>query len=110
MKRGTMHWALGGLALVLINGAASGADWPQFRGPTGDGISPEKNLPANWSANSGIAWSAPLSGRGNSSPAVTKNRVDLTSQDADDSLWVLSLDRKTGKMLRKTQVGSGTLA
>ena len=99
------------LAVVLIAGTPARADlWPQFRGATGDGVSKEANLPAKWSADSGVLWKTDLPGFGNSSPAVTEKLVVLTTQTKDDALWVLILDRATGKLTKEIKVGSGKLA
>ncbi len=103
------------IAVILIvptvcSTRAQADTWPQFRGPRGDGVSTETNLPTNWSKDKGVLWSTELPGRANSSPAVTKNRIDLTTQTEDDSLWVLSIDRMSGKLIHKVKVGSGTLA
>jgi outer membrane protein assembly factor BamB len=108
MKQIVLRISVACMALTL--GLVTRADtWPQFRGSTGDGVSKEKNLPVKWSNDAGVAWSCDLPGRANSSPAVTANRIDVTSQTDDNSLWVISIDRKTGKVVRKVQVGSGTL-
>ena len=85
------------------------ASWPQFRGVQGDGVSTEKNLPVKWSEGSGVRWSVDLPGRANSSPAVTSKRIDVTSQ-TDDALWLISIDRKSGDIIRSTKVGTGKLA
>lgn len=95
--------------LFVIPFNASADTWPQFRGSRGDGVSNEKKLPASWSEESGVKWSVELSGQGNSSPAITARRVDLTTQMKDNSLVVASLDRKSGKVLRQTKVGKGVL-
>lgn len=58
----------------------SGEDWPQWRGPSGNGVSAETNLPARWSADSNIVWKASLAGLGGSSPVTMGNRVFVTSQ------------------------------
>ena len=84
--------------------------WPGFRGKTGTGVSGEKGLPTGWSTTKNVAWSTDLPGRGNSSPTVTSSRIYLTTQTRDTSLWVLSVDRKTGKIAWKKKVGSGVLA
>ena len=68
--------------LLMLAGAAARADegdWPQFRGPTGLGTTPEKNLPLTWDAGKGenIAWKAPLVGEGHASPIVWGNRLFL---------------------------------
>ncbi len=84
---------------------APAADWPSWRGPTGDGISPETGVPVRWSADGNIAWKTPISGTGHSSPIVSAGRIFLTS--ADRSKWtrtLLSLDAKTGEILRRRVV------
>lgn len=99
------------LVFCLLMPAISTAEiWPQFRGATGSGISTEKNLPAKWSQDQGVLWSAALPGRANSSPAITANRIDITTKTNDDSLWVISFDRKSGQELRRVKVGSGSLS
>lgn len=77
-----------GIGLILIFGAAAifntsvgaaGSNWPQWRGPTGQGISSEKNLPAVWSPTKNIKWKTPIAGRAHSSPIVWGNRLFLTT-------------------------------
>jgi outer membrane protein assembly factor BamB len=71
------------LAMVMIlaawNVAARADDWPQWRGPHGNGVSTEKDLPSHWSKDT-VAWRAPLGGLGVSSPVVFGDRVFVTSQ------------------------------
>ncbi len=59
-------------------GTVSGADWPQFRGPRGDGTSDAQNLPTNWGGFGTIAWQAEIPGRGWSSPIVLADRIWVT--------------------------------
>src|ERR1041384_5602979 len=69
-------------ALFLVLGTAAVADdWPQFRGATGLGTTPEKNLPLTWGGEKGenIAWKSPLVGEGHASPIVWKDRVYITT-------------------------------
>jgi len=54
-------------------------DWPGWRGPSSNGISTLKNLPASWSHDRNVAWKAAVPGRGHSSPVVWGNRVFLTT-------------------------------
>lgn len=99
------------LFLTFCCVATAPADtWPQFRGAAGSGVSKEADLPSRWSESQGILWSVDLPGRANSSPAVTTDRIDLTTQTDDDSLWIISIDRKEGSIIRKTKVGAGMLA
>ena len=58
----------------------SAADWPQWRGPHGNGVSDDTNLPVRWTATDNVAWKADLGGAGVSSPIVSGNRVFVTSQ------------------------------
>ena len=67
-------------ALVLILCALTFVDnWPQWRGPRGQGVSEEKNLPLEWSSTKNIKWKTAVPGRGHSSPIVWGNRLFLTT-------------------------------
>ncbi len=57
-------------------------NWPQWRGPRGQGVSEEKNLPVEWSPTKNIKWKTPIPGRGHSSPIVWGNRLFLTTSIA----------------------------
>jgi outer membrane protein assembly factor BamB len=92
-------------ALLLVCTAARAENWPQWRGPSGNNISGETNLPAEWSATKNVAWKTPLPGMGGSTPIVWNDRIFLTSEDGDD-LVLLCLDTK-GKQLWKTKLGGG---
>lgn len=65
---------------VLLAGAPIAANWPQWRGPSGLGVSAESGLPTTWSERENIAWSVPLRGLGSSSPIVWGDQVFVTSQ------------------------------
>jgi outer membrane protein assembly factor BamB len=70
------------LALLIVfslTTAGFAANWPQWRGPDGSGISNEKNLPATWTPTTNIKWKAAIPGRGHSSPIVWGNRVFVTT-------------------------------
>lgn len=102
-------------------------NWPQWRGPSADGISQETGIPTRWSATENIAWKAPLPGLGTSTPIVWGQLVFLTTQIGDgpyadggrdfpdavtarktgqrDSVEfaVLAFDRSTGELAWKYQ-------
>ena len=80
-----------------------------FRGATGQGVSLETNLPTTWSPEKNLAWKIDLPGRGDSSPAITSDRIYLTTTLPDQTLWVLSIDRKNGDIVWKKEVGKGVL-
>ena len=96
--------------LACLPTHAAPADWSQFRGPGGAGVSDAKGTPLNWSDTQGIAWKTDLPGPGASSPVVFGNRIFLTcytgfgpgvSGGNMESLkrHLLCLDRATGKLL-----------
>lgn len=73
--------------LLFAGSAFAGEHWPGWRGPTGNGISDEKNLPLAWGGkdNTNILWKAPLfpsdqvkRDQNQSSPIVWGNRVFIT--------------------------------
>lgn len=90
--------------------AVSGADWPQWRGPTLDGSSLEAGLPTTWSPTTGVAWRLPLPGLAASSPIVSGDLVFLTgSQDPerDGALWLGAVDRTSGQFVWRQELGQG---
>ena len=108
------------LAAMLINcTAGTELNWPQFRGPRGDGTSLATHVPLNWSETNNIAWKVSIPGRGRSSPVVLGDRIWLTTAmeqgvvrtriGGDDmqtaehvSLEAVCLDRADGKILWRT--------
>jgi outer membrane protein assembly factor BamB len=91
---------------VLITLSTARADnWPQWRGPTNDGICTEKNLPTEWNKDKNIAWTLKMPGMAGSTPCVWADRIFLTSEDgADVVLMCVSTD---GKELWKKPFGKG---
>src|SRR4029453_1278761 len=53
-------------------------EWPQFRGPTGQGHSAEHGLPFEWSETRNVVWKSPIRARGWSSPVITNGGVWVT--------------------------------
>ena len=95
------------LFLLAAPSAQQSADWPEFRGPTGQGHSTERDLPLDWSESRNVRWKIPLRGRGWSSPVIGGTRVWLTTAVADAdgaSLRALSYDIETGAEKTDTEV------
>jgi outer membrane protein assembly factor BamB len=115
-------------ASVTITIPKVSANWPQWRGPGGQGVSTDKGLPTEWSAAKNVKWKTPIEGRGHSSPIVWGNRIFLTTAiegeilpgakppihklgdseyvhpdsvgaDRRHTLKVLCFDRRSGKLL-----------
>ena len=76
------------------------ADWPQFRGPTGQGHAPDAAVPLEWSETDNVTWKSPVEGRGWSSPVIAAGRIWLTTAVTDpaagSSLRLLAYDVATG--------------
>ena len=92
---------------ILAAPVASGEDWPQFRGPGGQGHSSEKELPLEWSETENVAWKTPVPGLGWSSPVVADGRVWLTTATEAEramSLRVLAFDAETGREIVNVEV------
>jgi outer membrane protein assembly factor BamB len=81
-------------------------DWPQFRGPSGQGHSSETGLPLSWSETSNVKWKTPVAGRGWSSPVVAGGRVWLTTSVTDKgaSLRAVAFDADSGREVVNTEV------
>src|SRR6186997_2146901 len=95
-----------GFVLVLVCAAISvihAEDWLQWRGPLGNGVAADANLPLKWSAKENIAWTAVLGGQGVSTPIVIGDRVIVTSQIGTGV-------RRPGNHPRLTQGGDATAA
>ena len=80
-------------------------DWPEFRGPTGQGYSDERGLPLTWSETKNVRWKTAIPGRGWSSPAIQGDRIWLTTATEEGkSLRAISVDRNTGAVLQNVEV------
>src|SRR5208337_5598839 len=74
-------WALT-VACIAVS-PCCGENWPGFRGPSGQGVSQEKNLPLTWSLRENLTWRTQIPGIGWSSPIVWEDRVFVTSATPD---------------------------
>lgn len=97
------------LLLVWITVFAAGClhaeDWPEWRGPRGDGIVSGAGFPRQWSSNENVLWRAELPDRGNSSPVVWEDRIFVTCAENDGvARSLLSYDRESGKLLWKRSI------
>ena len=91
--------------MCLASGSAWAGDWPQFRGPGGQGHASDGAVPLTWSESEHIRWKTPIPGSGWSSPSVLGNRIWLTTAtEGNRSLRVLALDRRTGAIQQDVEV------
>ena len=93
--------------LLLAVPPAAAEDWPQFRGPTGQGVSTESELPVEWSESRNVRWKVEVPGAGWSSPVVAGDRVWLTTAVVDrngTSLRALAFDTVSGRRVVDAEV------
>src|SRR5438128_997864 len=95
-----MGWAF--LFALLSTTLVYAENWPQWRGPSADGISTEKNTPVEWSADKNVAWKTKLPGLGTSTPIVWDDLVILTSQIGDGPVEDRARDFPGSPSARKT--------
>ena len=87
----------------LVSRAAD--DWPQFRGPDGQGHATASQLPAKWSETENIRWKTAIVGLGWSSPVVSNDRIWLTTAvEAEHSLRLVCVERDSGQILYDVEV------
>src|SRR5205809_5072526 len=101
----SMRYSSLALCLLLLAGLGFAGDWTQWRGPSSDGVSPEKGLPQTFkvteAGKNNLVWKAPYGCR--STPIVLDGRVYFNThtgvEKAEEQESVVCLDAKTGKKL-----------
>ncbi len=66
-------------------------DWPQFRGPTSDGLSTAKNTPVEWNTERNVRWKVVIPGSGWSSPVTSNGKIYLTTAAPTEGRSAISL-------------------
>ena len=94
--------ALTATSAIAQNTSKQTNEWLQFRGPNGMGVAEGSTLPTEFNAKKNVVWKTAVP-FARSSPVVTADRVFLTSTEGD-KLITMALDRKTGKLLWRSDV------
>ncbi len=93
------------LLLPLLVTTAGAENWPQFRGPHGDGRADAAKLPLEWSESKNVVWKTRIHDKGWSSPVVWGDQVWMTTARADGTrLFAVCVDRNSGKVLHDIKV------
>ena len=100
--------AVRGLSITAVRAAAAAAaaDWPQFRGPRGDGHAAAPGaeaggLPLTWSETENVVWKTAIPHRGWSTPVVAQGQVWVTTATEDGrDYFALCIDARSGEILR----------
>lgn len=85
---------------------AAAGNWPQWRGPDGNGVSQETGLPVAWSEQAGVVWRCKLPEWGNSTPAIWGDAIFVTSHVDDQRLVLLRINKPDGKIVWTREVGT----
>ena len=99
-----MKFLLSGSITLLLFTVSSLADWPQFRGPDGQGVSGARNVPLEWGLKKGVAWKIKIPGKGWSSPVIADGKVIVTvSRDDGEkvTLGAVAFDIQSGEVAWK---------
>jgi outer membrane protein assembly factor BamB len=99
-------------AFVLLTSSALAGQWPEFRGPGGQGHSADKGLPLEWSESRNVVWKTAVAGSGWSSPVVSGERVWITTalvkqeggRPRGVSLRALAFDAASGREVVNVEV------
>src|SRR5262250_1200562 len=98
---------LAGSTTKSANMAASTSDWPQWRGPERNGISPESGLLKQWPKEGPkLLWQVNDIGDGYSTPSVVGTRIYLMSNRGMENEFVQALSTEDGKPIWTMRVGN----
>ena len=106
-----MRFTCGLIGSLLLLSVSRGADWPEFRGPFGNGHATATEdakpvgLPLHWSETENVKWKTPIPYRGWSTPVVMGGQIWLTTATEDGhDFFVLCLDAESGQVRFKQKL------
>ncbi len=80
-------------------------NWPNWRGPNGDGTSVETNLPTKWDSTTNVLWKSSVPGVGHASPIIWEDRLfTVTARPETQEKLLLCYDTKNGELLWQATV------
>ena len=94
------------MAIVTLATPMAQADWPEFRGPRGNGLAAAPGdgtplgLPLTWSETENVRWKTAIPLTGWSTPVVMGGQVWLTTATVDGKdFFAICIDAQTGRIL-----------
>jgi outer membrane protein assembly factor BamB len=99
-KRNKMFFIIGLFAL-LSGPSATAADWPQWRGPSQNGMSPDKNLPLKWSPTDNVIWKLKMKSWSGSTPIIWGDYIFLNMANAGERVVRVRGRQKGGQSHRR---------
>jgi outer membrane protein assembly factor BamB len=88
--------------LATLSGLAAAADWPHWRGPNFDGMSPEKGFETTWKEPPPKVWEVEI-GSAFSGISVVKDKL-YTCGTRDKQQVLLCINAKDGKVVWQTPI------
>jgi outer membrane protein assembly factor BamB len=86
--------------IIFSNSPAHAENWPNWRGPNGDGTSSGTSFPVVWDSVKNIVWKSTVPGTGYSSPIIWEDRLFITTASvANQEKMLLCYDCHTGRLL-----------
>jgi len=99
------------LTLLIVSSISvtQAQNWPNWRGPNGDGTSIETNLPTKWDSITNVVWKSPVPGIGHSSPIIWEDKLfTITALPETQEKLLLCYDCKSGNLLWQRTVLKST--
>ncbi|QDU46745.1 outer membrane biogenesis protein BamB [Symmachiella dynata] len=88
------------LTLACCVTSWAGENWPNYRGPSEQGLTDAKNLPLTWGEDKNITWQTPIEGKAWSTPVIWGDQIWLTSAPLEGNrLRAICVDKNTGKIV-----------
>jgi outer membrane protein assembly factor BamB len=86
--------------LLLAPWLQATENWPEFRGPRGDGWAEGSDPPLHWSETHNVRWKVDIHGKGWSSPVIWEQQIWLTTATEDGKqMYAVCVDRETGRIV-----------
>lgn len=106
-----MKTILAALSVLICASQTIASDWPQFRGPNGDGVAQVENVPAEFGENKNLRWKTELPGRGWSSPVYDGEAFWMTTAeeifpDEEERVRRLKAEGVEERQFKQKQVAS----
>ncbi|MBN9690282.1 MAG: PQQ-binding-like beta-propeller repeat protein [Verrucomicrobia bacterium] len=100
-----IRYLLSGWLVCVGWGLFAANEWPQFRGPAGDGQTTSRKLPLTFTESDNVVWQVDIPGQGWSSPVVSEGMIWMaTATDEGKSLRAIAVDRKTGALRHNVEL------
>ena len=91
--------------MITMSVVTRAENWPNWRGPKGDGASSNTNIPIKWDSTTNVLWKVAVPGIGHSSPIIWGERLfTATAKSETQEKLLLCYDTKDGKLLWQATV------